>query len=104
LFVAAVRRVEPSRGQKTFFFPGFAATRARRRRAIGKAHAIVAAMPPGWAAECTVGSIALPAAGGNIRPAAAIMTAEKIRNFPMRCRDLSAMTQDRSKSRGRHGI
>jgi hypothetical protein len=41
-------------------------------------------------------SITLVSAGGNIPAAAAIVVAQKIRNFPMRCRDLSAMTRDRS--------
>jgi hypothetical protein len=43
---AAVGALSRHAAQKTSFFPGFAPTRVRRRRAIGKAHAIVAAMPP----------------------------------------------------------
>jgi hypothetical protein len=36
--------------------------------------------------------------------AGALVRASEIRNFPSRCRDLSAMSRDRAKSHVRHGI
>jgi hypothetical protein len=85
------RRIGPGCGGELSFARD---TIARRR---GRPHAIVAATLSQPRADTErKSSIALVSAGGNIPAAAAIVVAQKIRNFPMRCRDLSAMSRDRS--------